>query len=450
MSKFGIFLAAFNIVAAIALAGVFFYDYTRRQAWAYANYVHDVAVDGLPTDADDADAQGALRHPDLAGQTKKDWFASTGEVVSTQKEEVERVKRLLDAKLAAAQNNPATYAGILLPLTTNNTDREDLRAVMTYSATPEWAAQLKTRLKAGFVKSVDDWQVKGAELAFPQAFADACRDQIGPSSRIYEQAFIKQLQSAPDKTFEAALQKAVQSGRKPLAEPFLQELRGDGKPFDDSFNEVFTAAQQDVAAQLKARYDQTFSEVLTGTRPNGKPPTLSRDERRQAIAHLLFNLVEALEDKPGAEPTDAAYNRVLAVVGLKNGVREINAQARALAADSRVLEGETLRERSDFAAAHRDLIAQIQMRADVLAEDKEEYRRAGDQIGEQSKINGRREEDVKKAREDLAAERVSTAKELKKLHEMTQSLYDIRVKVRDAAIANRQLEEKIRTLEKTP
>jgi hypothetical protein len=451
MSLLGKILTFVNVLAAIALAAVFMMDFSKRQAWSYANYVHDVAVAGLPLEADDQDSQGNMLFPDMAEETKQQWFGSTGGVVSTQKEEIERVKKLLDAKINSAQGDPAAYARILLPLTTNNADREDLLAVMTYNATPEWAAQLKARLKAGFVKAVDDWQLKGAELAFPQAFADACREQIGPASRVYEQAFIKRLPAAPEKTFEAALQKSLnqQPPPRPVAEVFMQELRGDAaKPFDDAFNEVFTAAQQDVAAQLKTRYDQMFAEAIAGKRADGK--ALSADERRRVIAHLLINLAEVLDDKATATEaaSDAAYNRVLAVVGLKNGVREINAQARALEADARVLAGETLRERSDFAAADRALIAQLQARADGLAEDKEQYRRAGDQLGEQNKIDGRRQADVDKAREELAAERGVTAKELKKLREMTQSLYDIRLKVREASSDNRQLEQKIRELEK--
>ncbi len=50
MTWLGKILAVLNIVATLAFVYLAFQDFAKREAWAYANYVHDVAVNGLPLD----------------------------------------------------------------------------------------------------------------------------------------------------------------------------------------------------------------------------------------------------------------------------------------------------------------------------------------------------------------------------------------------------------------
>ena len=50
MSGFGKLLAVLNVLAAIAFVVFAGMDWGQRQRWAYAAYLHDVIVDGLPID----------------------------------------------------------------------------------------------------------------------------------------------------------------------------------------------------------------------------------------------------------------------------------------------------------------------------------------------------------------------------------------------------------------
>ena len=89
MSLFGKILALCNILGAVAFVVMGFMDYATREKWAYANYVHDVALSGLPLDDKQLDDHGSPLKGNLSDGTKKEWFG--GSPVSTQVEEVDRV-----------------------------------------------------------------------------------------------------------------------------------------------------------------------------------------------------------------------------------------------------------------------------------------------------------------------------------------------------------------------
>jgi hypothetical protein len=470
MSSLGKFLAVFNIVAAAALAVVVAIDYAKRQAWEYANFVHDVAVNGLPIDQSDSDQQENTSFRDLASGTQQDWFGATGGPVSTQVEEVNRVEGQADALVGAASGDPAraaVLARLLTPFATTLGDRQDYLAVQYYNANPDGIAALNARLEAALPKGVERYQEQAKQLAFGQALAEAAQALGGQPSTPFEQAFVRHLPADPTKAdFDASLKNAVQAmgGRtappkeqpdqrdvyfKDLATAFLRDLRGGDQQKDlkTLVAEVSAEAQKDLADQYKKRYDELFTAAAAG---KSGAKTLSRDERRRAIARLLFNVVGGMD--PAAldkDPSDVpAYGRVLAVVGLDAGVEAINAEARTLSEMTTAFDGMTQRERGAFADADRALIDQLKDRADHLAEATDEWRRAEAEHKAQDDLVARRKADVETARDELRKQRELTAAEFAKLKAMSQSLYDIRVKVREADAENQQLEKQIRDLEK--
>lgn len=179
MTWLGKTLAVLNIVAALAFVYLAFQDYATREAWAYANYVHDVAVNGLPLDDKATDDRESPLKYRLANDTKKEWFGSNGGPVATQVEEVNRVKGLVDAKIGALNDDPAKqtveYARILTPFARHNTEREWLLGVRTYLASPDEAAKLNKRLHDAFPAAVQDYQAHPDDRTFPEAFENACR-----------------------------------------------------------------------------------------------------------------------------------------------------------------------------------------------------------------------------------------------------------------------------------
>src|SRR5665213_3132211 len=111
MSLYGKILAVLNIFGAAAFVYFAFADFAKRETWAYTNYVYDVVVAGLPLD----DAQKDNRENPVAGyltdDTKKEWFGA--DKVSTQVEEVDRVKNAVNAKVDALNSDPPKQTCLL-------------------------------------------------------------------------------------------------------------------------------------------------------------------------------------------------------------------------------------------------------------------------------------------------------------------------------------------------
>ena len=101
-------------------------DYAKREAWAYANYVHDVALLGLPLD--DKQLTTAKAPSSTSWPRKPRRSGSTATAVATQVEEVDRVKKRWTPILDKAKDDPAKqtveYARILTPFARHNTERE--------------------------------------------------------------------------------------------------------------------------------------------------------------------------------------------------------------------------------------------------------------------------------------------------------------------------------------
>ena len=178
----------------MAFVYVAFQDFAKREAWAYANYVHDVAVNGLPLDDKVTDDRESPLVNRLANETKNEWFGSNGGPVATQVEEVSRVKGLVDAKINALNDDPVKqtveYARILTPFARHNTEREWLLGVRTYLASPDEAAKLNKRLHDAFPAAVQAYQAHPDDRTFPEAFENACHALGGIPARAFEQNFV--------------------------------------------------------------------------------------------------------------------------------------------------------------------------------------------------------------------------------------------------------------------
>src|SRR6516162_4543051 len=110
-----IILAVLNVLGAIAIFVLAGQDYGTWQNWAYTNFLHDVAVRGLPLDREELDSDN-------------------------------RVKAKLDGSVAAhtdKREQTLSLAHILLPLAVSETERERLSAIQTYLISAKSAEQLK-------------------------------------------------------------------------------------------------------------------------------------------------------------------------------------------------------------------------------------------------------------------------------------------------------------------
>src|SRR2546423_1558806 len=62
MTLFGYFMALLNVIAAGAFLYLALMDYGVRQAWSYAVYRYDFALNGIPVDMTEPDEKGEPRY----------------------------------------------------------------------------------------------------------------------------------------------------------------------------------------------------------------------------------------------------------------------------------------------------------------------------------------------------------------------------------------------------
>jgi hypothetical protein len=470
MSLYGKILAVLNILGAAAFVCIAFMDFAKRESWAYENYVYDVVIAGLPLDDTEKDNRENPVVNYLTKETKKEWFDA--DLASTQVAEVDRVKTAVNAKVDALNGDPQTVelARVLTPFARHNDEREYLIALRTYLATIEDVARLNKRMHDAFPVAVQAYQIRPDGLKFPQAFQEACRALGGAPAQAFEQTFLKLLSAKPERTFEAAVveaQKVTADPKNPeqeahlRAEAFLRSLRDDPKAtlrnlrdpanIKDTLDAVFQQTLTAVNVQLKGQLDELFDEARNGPKSlsSGSTDRL-RDYQRVAIAHVLFNMVNVLEEGAADKGVigTPAYGRVLSVVGLTAGLGEINNEAALLQQIGEELQGSTTLERGEFTAAHRASIDDLQGRAVVLHDALDLLARKQQALVQEEATVRKRQEDVKKYEEELAAARAQADKQIIELRKQSDLLYNLRIQSRDVLGENLDLERQLRDLEK--
>jgi hypothetical protein len=489
MSRIGYVLAGLNIVGAIAFVVLGLMDYARGKAWASANFAHDVAIHGLPLGAAPAEGEQAVAEDQLPASTKKEWFGDNA--VSTQVQEVEAVKKAVDAKITSAaggdrDKETVEMARILTPFAQHNSEREWLLSIRNYLAAPEGKERLKKRLHDAFPAAVDACQARPEDLKFPKAFMDACAAEGPPPAVAFEQTFLRLLPAKPENTFDdavkAAKTAAVEAPKPPPAQPppleeakdagsaqvqaralaFLKSIRGDanatlakpGENKKDTLDDVIDATLAAINKQLKDQLEALYAAAKNG--PKSPDPTKPNENlhegHRAAVAHYLMNMVEALhEDAPAKGATGAPeYTRVVAVVGLKAAAQELNDQASVMQRIGRELQEARDLERGEFAAQHRALISDLQNRAIALHEAGEMVDQKNKQLADENVILKKRQEDVKNAEMELAAARDQTKTAMTQLQKSSDSLQKLRIEARDVLGENLELEKQLRGLENKP
>jgi hypothetical protein len=434
MSLFGKFMAVLNLFGVIALLIFGLLDYSQRKAWQYANYRHDLFIYGLPLTKADTDLQDYQRYLDLGSprsRTLTELFPNNP--VTTQVQEVERIKQSLDSTLAGVNSNREQHMDLLaltlLPLAQSNRERETLLTIHTVCSNKDALAALKSKMEAAYTKAKAD-----RKKPFDQAFA------------------LAMLLPGPDPVFDPknpnlvppkgiAVQ-ADREPRRPFEETFVRIIQAaPNTPFDSAFDQTFNTVRD----ELKQQYDAAFVEPL-GTKPGITP-----DQQRHAIARVLVALDVSLP-KDQALETDAftspAFMRVVNVIGLEEMNRELNSQAIMLTRISQEQDKEIDRERTAFALWHEALITEAKAMAQSVGQQDDQLRIQKEKIEEQKKLVAQREQNVKDARAELVARRQYTAEMIDIIRQMTDSIHKTRVEVRDANEVNQGLAKKIGELEK--
>ncbi len=435
MSLFGKFMAILNFIGVVAVLVMALLVYSRRSSWQYANYRHDLTVIGLPVTEDDTGDGDYKRVLDLGspnGTTLKALLPTNP--VTTQVQEVERVKKTLDSKLAAVNDNRQLQmwetAVTLLPLAESNARREYYVTIKEHCASADTLKALETKMQAAYPRAVA--RVKAdPKKSFANEFALALR--------FPEPAVPVNKANAPPKGFQVYLDN---DPRSPFEEALARVIQPDAntppnltKAFDEAFNE----ALEGVRADLKQQYDAAFEEAL------------SRDQRRHAIARLLVELDEslpkdqALETEGFAAP---AFKRVLTIIGLQEMNRELNAEAVTLARISEEQDKQIERDRTAFVLAQQALITEAQSAAQSVAQQDDQVKQLAEKVAAQTTLVAQRKKNVEDSQTELGARRKYTSELLDIVQQMTDSIHKTRVEVRDANAVNQGYVEKIIELEK--
>lgn len=128
MSIFGKILIITNLLVTMGFVYLASVDWAKRATWAYAVYRDDLRINGLPIDDEEIDPIGGDPLVDhLSEGTRQQIFQHAGgNPVSTQVEEVKRVKAELQSAINGIADEPtkrATLKLILLPLARTSGDR---------------------------------------------------------------------------------------------------------------------------------------------------------------------------------------------------------------------------------------------------------------------------------------------------------------------------------------
>jgi hypothetical protein len=420
MSLFGKLLAILNVFAVLGALALMTMNYAKRESWEYAVFRQDLMIHGLPLDKEEKDEQQQPVVEKISAGTQKDLFkqAAPTDAVATQVDEVDRVKSQLSGQIQAVADKKkklALLARVLTPMAATNEQRQRLLAYQTHLRDDATFKTLHDRLDAAdkaAQKAVKEKPGKPYEEAFHEALATQFSDPLGPLG----EEFLTVRKAALAGPIDAALEQSLDTQ----------------------------------LAQLDAQFNQMFSDAKSGGEGiKGGAPS----QRKRAIARLLFNMVEVLPAAPGggdAKPdlvSNPRYKRFMFVVGVKAALEAVHEQAAILKELAFDVDVERLRERGTFADQHRKAVDVVLDKKAQVDRDKALYALEKMEADAHEVTLEDRKRDVKIYQDQLAAARRAATQHLKRLRELSNNLFDERVKLQQNSEENQQLEKQIRALE---
>jgi hypothetical protein len=429
MSVLGKILAFLNVLAAIGFICVAAMAYGKRQSWSHAVLRGDLMIHGLPLDAKEVDPEGQVLVDRVGEETQRQLFAQAGGTpVATQEAEVERVRGRVNSFIGSAGTPPqqlGQLARILMPFAETNSQREGLFALFFWLGSPQNEKVLTERVTRASNEAEQKFRQAPPpgrpKPTFADLFHDALAAQGGEPVGPIEPAFVKAFTAGAQKPAAQALSEA------------LEELRAD------------------LDGQLKA----LFAEALSGQRRTAnKGRGVDPGERRRAVARLLLNLLDAVPEQqaaPQGQPQGLAdapnTRRFLTVVGLREAVQAVDAQAQTLAQIGEELAAERSRDMSQFAKAYTAELGGVRQRAQEVADHAADLQRKNEQTAAQDVLVKKRQSEVDSYKSELADSRKQTAARLQELRTMSDALFRERIKLRDATRENQKLEKDLHKLE---
>ncbi|MFL5244574.1 MAG: hypothetical protein ACJ8FY_20940 [Gemmataceae bacterium] len=229
----------------------------------------------------------------------------------------------------------------------------------------------------------------------------------------------------------------------------LQSINAEGKPLGDPEKSKLTET-------LQAKFDQAFNQAVqeSSTAEGGSAHKRNIEERKQAVAHLLFCLRDRFEEPPaaGQQPNSwdsPSFQRVKAVVGLAALIHAIDDQFVSL--QKMILDVGVAKQRDldTFVDQQRILVAQARNLADQLRYQKNQLGIQEAERDKQQRLVKTRDQERQDVEKQLASAREETNTRLKEQTELEDVMYKALKDLRDLGRTNLQLEKRIRDLEES-
>jgi hypothetical protein len=433
MSLLGKVLVVLNILGAAGLVYLGATNYAKRRIWAHRVFEHELAIRGLPLDAQERDERGRPIAGLIGEETQKDLFAGVaGQPVRTQQEEVDRVKNAVLAPLQGVTDKRKQlflYARVLLPLARSYLEREGLLAYRTHLADDKKADALKKRYEQAFKQAVDR---PGED--FEKVFRQAVESQPGEPSEVFTRAFLQALPRDPAKAraanFDATFEKSIEAQAAELEKRFQKLLPTANDPPD--------RRKAATARFLVAMCPVLAEDDLAG--PQGDP-------KDKASVGGARSPAEYQEKLAGTTAYKNALTRTLAVVGVRALADTVSRRAGVLRQQAEDVSAALADDRGDFVTAQQSLLRQVQERAYQVELEAALLDRQQKLLEAQRALVDKRRGDVKVYEEALAEERQKTARRLAELQQMSENLYKLRLATIKALDDNQKAAETIRKLE---
>jgi hypothetical protein len=182
-------------------------------------------------------------------------------------------------------------------------------------------------------------------------------------------------------------------------------------------------------------FEAAFKEALEGKTVADE--TLGLDERRQAIAHVLFNLSDKPED----------HRRTLAVIGVRAYTREVDSQATALHAMIPQIQHAMEADLAAFEVEHKSLIREIVNSAERVRHLNDTLQKQTLLVQQHATLVAARKDDVQKVTAEIDAAKKATETALQGQSRLEDALFQAHQAIAAAGEKNQQLLRQITTLE---
>lgn len=317
ISTVNLVLFIVNLLVALGVVYLLVLDYARRHAWANANFLHDVALQGVPLD--DKDNLGAASgESGWALPLEPDWLKSAANArgVRGVTEPFQRVNELTTQRVNPVHLGPDTLKHIFKELNAGQPIESLAKELKALSGKLPKDIDDAAAKVAEKVKTDDDKRKRLRELLMPLAHTT---DQVEELEAALKNIKPNQLDAA---LLEAAKRRLYADILVPLEIRRSLESEEPAEKEKDRPLDI-------VVKVTKGKFDvslETLQELLTKRMEGALAEAGIRDtvERRRIIAFLLFTVSQA--KGPDGEPL---YNRdrVEVLVGLQQLIQAADTYA---------------------------------------------------------------------------------------------------------------------------